>query len=793
MRGTAASAVTPLPAAARVSTLGHVLGPPLTPRERAVLAGVERRLTNPEIASELFISVRTVESHIASLRRKLGAETRADLVAAARHRRETTVRVPDNPLRGRGRDLAAAEAALAAGDLLTLVGPGGVGKTRLALEIAKARDDRTPVIVELEHASAGDVVNRIARVLDMEASPNEDLVASVGVALAAQPYLLVLDNADHVGSSTRRVLSALRLHAPHLKALVTSRTPLGGDDEHVHLVEPLAADGVDAPASALLTDRLSAYGHPPSADEMPHLDQIAARLDGLPLALELAASAARHLTLAELSARLDRDFATLDRATPEGRHRSLETAFDWTWHLLSDDEREVLKRLASLPRTFDIDLAVAVTHAGAEGIVLRLLDRSLLVAASSGAGRWRLLAVMREFVLGRTEPEIVRDVLRRHAAVVTVVSEAFIATARTDASAEAMGLSVMLCPEVNAALRWSLAERDPLAVRLSALLAIGVEQYGSDADSVEALAMTAHDEWMLDHATPSQLLVLGNALAFFDVDVVTALAKRALAAADPEDPEQLRSAHQLAGMAASYGPHPEQALPHLELAERLAVENDHTWDAAAARQFRGVALRTIAMRGGRPGDLAEAIAAFESAMLSYARAGDETHVNNVRFMMALAAAESGYDPDRAARWAADCIAYAEAMSNDHELAHGLLVQATLGLDQPGDLDDLLASFRHLGDLRCMYRVQMLRAGRAVDPRARVADLREASAIATAAGDRARQVSAAEALVLAQRDAGDRGGVLAALDALAELAGRDAAAAMCRDDERESFLGVGAPA
>ncbi|MBD8024808.1 ATP-binding protein [Microbacterium gallinarum] len=768
-----------------------MLGPPLTPRESAVLAAVERRLTNPEIASELFISVRTVESHIASLRRKLGAESRADLVSAARELRDASVRVPANPFRGRGRDVAELEAAVRAGDLLTLVGPGGVGKTRLALEFAKAQDARTPVIVEFEHATPGDVVNRISRVLGLEASPHEDLLASVGIALAAQPYLLVLDNADHVGPATRSMIARLRPLAPGLKVLVTSQTPLGGDDEHVHLVPPLTADGVDAPASALLRDRLSAHGHAPAAQDDPFVDHIATRLDGLPLALELAASAARHLPLAELSARLDRDFAMLDRATPEGRHRSLETAFEWTWHLLDDEERDVLQRLAALPRTFDIDLAVAVSHEGAERIVLRLLDRSLLVPAFGDGGRWRLLAVMREFVLARTDPDVVRDVLRRHAEMVTIVSEGFIARARTDASKEAMGLSVMLCPEVNAALRWSLAERDPVAVRLSALLAVGVEQYGSDADSVEALSLGAHDDWLLERATPSQLLVLGNALAFFDIEVVSRLAERALAAADPADPHELRAAHQLAGLAAAYGSDPAAALPHLDTAERLAIEHDDPWDAAAARQFRGVALRSIAVQEGRRSDVADAVEAFEGAMRAYARAGDETHVNNVRFMMALTAAESGYDSERAARWAAECVAYSESTDNEHELAHGRLVQATLGLDESGELGELLVSFRHLGDLRCVHRVLMLRANRAADPRSRVAALREASAIATAAGDRARQIATVEGLVRAHRDAGDDGAVLAALDTLADLAGRSAAVAACPPGQLGAFLGESA--
>ncbi|MHC2999469.1 ATP-binding protein [Microbacterium sp. HJ5] len=770
-----------------------MLGPPLTPRERAVLAGVERRLTNPEIASELFISVRTVESHIASLRRKLDADTRADLVSAARHRREASVQVPANPLRGRGRDLARIGAALAVGDQLTLVGPGGVGKTRLALEFAKAQERCTPLVVEFEHATPGDVVNRITRTLGMEVSPHEDLLGSVGIALAAQDYLLVLDNADHVGAATRRLIAGLRALAPGLQVIVTSRTPLGGEDERVHLVQPLAADGVDAPASALLSDRLASYGHPPTADEQSHVDRIAVRLDGLPLALELAASAARHLPLAELAQRLDHDFGTLDRATPEGRHRSLETAFEWTWHLLTDDERDVLRRLAALPRTFDMDLAIAVTRPGVEGIVLRLLDRSLLVRATSAPGRWRLLAVMREFVLARTDADVVRDVLQRHAAIVTVVSEGFIARARTDASPEAMALSTMLCPEVNAALRWSLAERDPLAMRLSALLAVGVEQYGSDADSVEALAMGAHDEWLLARATPSQLLVLGNALAFFDVEVVTTLAERALAAADTRDPDEARAAHQLAGLAAAYGPEPAAALPHLDIAERLALEHDHVWDAAAARQFRGVALRSIAIAEGRRTDISDAVDEFEGAMRAYARAGDHTHVNNVRFMMALTAAETGFDPERAARWAAECVAYSEAMANEHELAHGRLVQATLGLDEAGDLDDLLDAFRHLGDLRCVHRVLMLRAAGAADPRRRVDILREAAAIAAASGDRSRQVAAAEALVAAHGATGDRESLLGALDALADLAGHGAAVAACPPDQLAAFLSESAPA
>lgn len=761
-------------------------GPPLTPRELTVLAAVERRLNNSEIASELFISVRTVESHIASLRRKLAAESRADLISAARSRRMASVRLPGNSFRGREEELSLLASALASGAQTTLVGPGGVGKTRLALEFTGSYD-RTPVVVELEHATPEDIVNRVARALGLEASPHDDLLASIGVALAAQRYLLVLDNADHVGPATQRMVSGLRRLAPGLRVLATSRTPLGGGDEHVHTLLPLATDGVDPPAVALLTDRLTSAGHPPAPGDLVHIHHISARLEGLPLALELAAAAARHLPLEELSVRLDRNFAALDRAAPEGRHRTLETAFAWTWQLLTEEEREVLQRLAALPRTFDIELAVAVTHEGADGVSLRLLDRSLLTPALGTPGRWRLLAVLREFVLARTDPEVVREVRRRHTAAITVATEAFIAGARTDATRAATEASARLCPEVNAAVRWSLPERDPQAIRLLACLGIGVEQYGSDADSVEALALGARDPWVLAHASPWQLLALGNALAYFDLDLVVALAQRALACADAGDPGEQCAAHELAGLAAAYGPTPSDAFAHLDTAERLAVQEHRHWDVGATRQFRAVALRNSTQLEGRDGAIDEVVAAFETAMRAYSRAGDETHVNNVRYMVALTVAETGGDREQAARWAAECVAFSESNANEHELAHARLVQATLGLLEAGDLGELLDTFRHVGDLRCIHRVLMLSAGRITDPRARAGALREAATISATAGDRARQVVAVRALVTAQHDAGDHPATLAALDTLVDLAGHAAAMAACPPGLLPAFL------
>ncbi|QBR90260.1 MULTISPECIES: ATP-binding protein [Microbacterium] len=758
-------------------------GSALTPRERAVLAAVERRQTNPEIAAELFISVRTVESHIASLRRKLAAESRAALVAAARARHEGSVPVPTDTLHGRDDDLSAVRALLERHGWVTIVGPGGVGKTRLGLETAHGDGERTPLVVELEHAAPDDVATRIARALGLEATPG-DLQGAVSVALAARPHLLLLDNADRVGPATVAVVGALRMRVPSVRVLVTSRTPLGAPGEAVHTLRPLGAEGADSPACALLSDRLRAAGA--DAGDPVLVARIAQRLDGLPLALELAASVARHLPLAELDARLARDLATLDRASPAGRHRSLDTAFGWTWDLLSTQEQDVLRRLAALPRTFDMDLAAAVTGPGTTGVVLRLLDHSLIVPTRTHPGRFRLLAVMREFVHARTEASTIREVLELHAVAVTETARAFIRTARTDASASASHRSAVLCPEVNAALRWMIAAGHPDAMALAADLAVGVEQYGADIDSIDALTDAARDEGVLASATPQQLLAVGMALAFVDIDLVRSLADRAAAGAADDD--GTRAAEQLAAWAAAYRGDVETALMHCAAAERLVGEHGGDWDRGAILQARGIALRA----GATP-DRAAALAAFTASMRAYARAGDLVHVNNVRYMMASVAAEHPDDRERAIGWAAQARAAAEAMQNPHETAHAQLVQAGLGLAGAGDLGDLVDAFRRLGDLRCLHRALMLRAAAAAQPRERIGHLSEALEIATNARDPARQIAAADALVRALAAASDRIGTLAALDRLGALAGAEHARAACPAELLADFAGRGAPA
>ena len=767
----------------------------LTAREAAVLAAVERRLSNPEIASELFISVRTVESHIASLKRKLGAENRGELMTAAGARRVASVRLPDTRFVGRETELADLAALVDAHRCVSITGPGGVGKTRLALEFAERHHDRyTPIVVELEHAGPDDVVARIARALDLEAAPRTDALASVAFALSSNRYLLVLDNIDRVGGAVQEAAQRILREAPDLRMVGTTRTAFGDPAEHVYTLEPLPVEGSDAPALTMFLDRLSRYGVPSTPGERELAARICARLDGLPLGIVLAASVTRYLGLEELAGRLDRDFAALDRAAPAGRHRTLETTFGWTWDLLADDERNVLCRLAALPRTFDVELAAAVTHPGVEGVIVRLLDHSLLVPAGGRPRRFRLLAVLREFVRARTDPAVLREVLEQHALHVGAVTDEFVLHARTDDSAEALRMSATLCPEVNAALRWALAAKHPSALTLAADLAIGVEQYGSDVNSVRAIAMAARDERVLASATPQQLLLLGNALAFLDVELVGDLAERAMAIVGEPDRDgdggggarARLAAHHLAGMADAYADRHASALAHLDEAERIATALGDDWELAAVRQMRGIALRHAS-----PSQTEPAIVEFEAAMRGFARAGDAMHVNNARFMLAFAAAESGLEPERTEQLVAECIAYASSVGNEHELAHAFLVRAKLHPEAPSEGDNitaLIGTFRRLGDLRCLTRSLLLQARR-TGPTARVGVLEEALSVAETAGDRGHQTAALAALVEARWALDDRFGTLATLDRLAAVAGADAASAACPAELVDEFAGA----
>lgn len=345
---------------------------------------------------------------------------------------------PVNELIGREDLLAEARALLEKTRLLTLIGPGGVGKTRLALQLARAAAAAPEagvgqvVLVELAAVRDVDVLDAVAAAVGLR----DDVVGvpapAVGVALCqrlvealeARPTLLVLDNCEHLVDAVADFVGILLAEAPGLRVLTTSREPLGLAGEHLLEVNPLEPEA----AARLFRDRAAAAGAPlqtvttdQAGSEEAAVGVICRRLDGIPLALELAATRVRALGVQGLATKLDDRFRLLagGRGVPE-RQRTLRATIDWSWELLSEEEQTLLRRLAVHADSFSLEAAEEVGELPAE-VLARLVDRSLVVSAD---GRYRLLETVAAYSLERLvesgeEPRL----RRRHSAYYVSLAE----------------------------------------------------------------------------------------------------------------------------------------------------------------------------------------------------------------------------------------------------------------------------------------------------------------------------------------------------------------------------------
>jgi predicted ATPase/class 3 adenylate cyclase len=314
---------------------------------------------------------------------------------------------------GRESEVAEVQAAVKAHRLVTLTGVGGVGKTRLAVEVAGQLADEFPDGVWFfELAAVSDpaaVPDAVAAVLGITQQPGRSVAESVAAALEGRSRLLVFDNCEHVLDSAADLIEAILAHSATVRILATSREGLGVPDEQVWPVPALdAAAGIDSAAVSLFVER--AQGIAPSfsmvdGDEAAAVIEICQRLDGIPLAIELAASRMASMTASEMRDRLDQRFRLLvgSRRGLE-RHHTLRHAMAWSYDLLDDTEKTVLDRCSVFAGGFDLHSACAV--AGSDDLdeyaILEVLDalvrKSLLVAdRSSGRTRFSMLETIRQF------------------------------------------------------------------------------------------------------------------------------------------------------------------------------------------------------------------------------------------------------------------------------------------------------------------------------------------------------------------------------------------------------------
>ena len=413
--------------------------------------------------------------------------------------------VPLTTFVGREREMDEVLALLRRTRLVTLVGVGGVGKTRLAIEsAARALDDITDVVAFVDLAALQDpalVSAQVASTLGLGEQPGRDLAAALRDHMPDTDLLIVLDNCEHVREAAAAMASSLLAAAPELRILATSREVLDVPGEAPFPVPPLglemAADGAPPEASEavrLLMDRATLVRHDLRVDAATW--QTAARicrdLEGLPLAIELAAARTKALSLEEIAERIQDRFKFLVswRRLTAARHRTLAEAMDWSYELLAPDEQALLTRLSVFPAGATLQSIADVCLDGdadsAERIVERLVDASLVGPVQEASGtRYRLLETVRQYAASRLEESATEDLRRRFAERVRTIARS------TNLSLEGTGKAMSFeaareeLPAIRVALRWA-TEADPT---LGLEIACAVERMWVSNHAREGLAI----------------------------------------------------------------------------------------------------------------------------------------------------------------------------------------------------------------------------------------------------------------------------------------------------------------
>ncbi len=416
--------------------------------------------------------------------------------------------------------------------LVTLTGPGGIGKTRLAVELGWSCLDQFGGgvwLVELAPLTAAEsVVAAVASTLAVRTQSNSGVVDALVDWLHGRTVLLIVDNCEHLLDPVRQLVSVVLARCPTVKVVVTSQAPLGVPGEQVHPVTVLDPenDGV-----ALFLDRAA------SADttfamtdaELGAVVDICRRLDGLPLAIELAAARVRSFAPIDLLARLDDRFRLLHGArTGSDRHDTLRDTVDWSYQLLTESERVLFRRLAAFGGDFDLRSTEAVCAGGVleaadvVDLLSNLVDKSMVVAERMPDGmRYRLLETLRDFATRELEGagQSLVNVRRQHLDHFVGVAERADDLFRSARQVEGAAVFDREWDNLRAAHEWAVAtgnlgaaERLLLASRMYAFSRMRFE-HGNWAEATiamtnadrqagtESYALAAHWEYRREHMT----------------------------------------------------------------------------------------------------------------------------------------------------------------------------------------------------------------------------------------------------------------------------------------------------
>jgi predicted ATPase/class 3 adenylate cyclase len=452
------------------------------------------------------------------------------------------------PFIGRESELAELAALVREYRLVTITGMGGIGKTRTAIEAAADAASMFPGgiwLVDLAPESAStDLAGAVSRALGVTSEAGESQIEAVADTLRFRPTLMLLDNCEHVTDAAVALATRLLERCPELRTIATSREPLHTQVERVFPLGPLKIGGtVGSPseAASLFIERASSEGATIEALEAKRqtIEELCARLDGLPLAIELAAARARSIDPARLLALMTDRFRILKAGhrSDTARHETLQAAIDWSYLLLDTPQRLFFRRLAVFAGPFDASDAAAVAgeDSGDEIDALDslsyLVDRSFVVPPSDAIPAYRLLETVRAYAMEQSaaagEIEAIR---RRHAEHFATKAAAARQSIVASEHVVTLDLMVLQTAEYRAATAWALAAGDmDLAVRVatgfcgSSYFRIGYEALGW-------LGSIGADEAVADNALASELLGLLSRRAIYsgDVEGGSALARQSI-------------------------------------------------------------------------------------------------------------------------------------------------------------------------------------------------------------------------------------------------------------------------
>lgn len=649
---------------------------------------------------------------------------------------------------GRGQEMATVQDLLRASRLVTLTGSGGCGKTRLALEVAGDVLDAHrggAWLVELHPLTDGSLVpQEVASALGVREQQGRSLMATLIEYLRPQPLLLVLDNCEHLVQACAELANTLLRACPELRILATSRSPLRitGETQYrvpsLSLPEPDQAPSLDRAvefeAIRLFVERAVAVAPAfrLTADSAPVVGHICRRLDGIPLAIELAAAWAKVLTPEQIAQRLHDRFRLLSRGSRAAmqRHQTLRATLDSSYELLSDTERTLFARLSVFAGSWALEAAETICSDGdidrgdVLDVLTSLVDNSLVVVDEShGAGRFRMLETIRRY--GRDRLLEVRqedEFRRRHRDWHLSLAEKAAAELRGPDQAEWIERLDVDHDDIRTALEWCLAQSGEIeaGMRLAAAMARfwWIRGHFTEAKRIYGNVLAKGAE--VRGTRRAGILIEAGRLAWAQSDWAAAKAyfDQALAIyRDLEDPAGSAEALNMLGLAAWAQSEYATAQAYYEeaLAHARRVEN---------RRLVGVLLHNLALVARAQGDYARARSLHEESLAIYRKLQDEFNVALSLYNLGLVDAALGAYTS-AAGHVEESLRMRRKMGNKQGIAYALNTLAFISL-QVGDLDiaqahceESLALARALGDAEAI--------GNALLNLARVAEVKSESA------------------------------------------------------------------